>query len=188
VTLLDLLDLSLLESAERPLRSMARRLAVSYGQRHEQDEWEASAITYGVEALGKWQPGRGVKFATFATAYARQSLIRQHAKPRAIATQGLADCEGRSQDSPAETRNLRRPTREQARLLRALKEPARSYVRLVRFGGLSPAQVADQCRVPVKDVKLVLRNAYRQLCRVLDAEELEQPPIELPNRGSEPCK
>jgi hypothetical protein len=55
-------------------------------------------------------------------------------------------------------------------LLNAVDEPARTFVRLVRFEGLTPAQVADQCGRPLKDIKLAIRNAYQQMCSELEAD------------------
>jgi RNA polymerase sigma factor (sigma-70 family) len=163
---------AMLRSAERQVRAMARQLADGFGKRHERDEFEGDAVLFMVESLSRWDPARGASFPTYAVAYARRSLIRKHARPgpREVVSEVIERAEALDEPTPLAPPTVA-PNPEQQAVLGAVNEPARTYVRLIRFEGLTPAQVADQFQQPVKDIKLAIRNAYAQMCRLIEQED-----------------
>jgi DNA-directed RNA polymerase specialized sigma subunit len=162
----------LVEGCAYLCKSLARKVAVKFHRLHELDQLVSDANLYCCEAACKWQPGRGVKFSTYAHAYIWRSLTRPYCEGRSKAAEyGAGDAfwggcvDHNADDEPASVRPV---NEDQAGLLRALPEPTRTIVRLFVFERLGFGEIADQVGLAVKDVRLCLRGAGVRLNAILE--------------------
>jgi RNA polymerase sigma factor (sigma-70 family) len=159
----------LVDSAKRTCAKEAR-VAAHANPAHEFEDLEQEAFLACVEAARRWSPTAGTKFNTYATACIRRHLANVTTAHRgegqthiegwdAVAT---PDRSGVEEEDAVESL-----TETQTAALARLGEPARTVVTLIVVNGLSPDQVAVQLNRPVKDVKLIARNAAKALPREL---------------------
>lgn len=127
------------------------------------DDLESEAHLAATNASRFYDEARGVRFITYATNWIKTSfkafvdglggLSSANTSAPDLIPQGVAEDES----EPYE------PNDSESQILRVLDEPDRSIVRLVVFGDLRPEQVAVQLGIPVKDVKLRIRNAVAKV-------------------------
>jgi len=129
------------------------------------EDLEGEAALACVEAARFWQPEGSAKFSTFAQSYMEKRLKGLAADQRqsaALVRPEDWDPIARDADEAPEEENAG-PTDDDRELLAKLDEPARTAVRLVVFERTAPDRAAEQLGMPVKDLKLVLRNAAKVL-------------------------
>lgn len=160
--------MALVESCQRTCAKEARTAAKANSV-HEFEDLEQEACLACVEASRRWSPTAGTKFNTYATACIRRHLANVTTKHRG---EGVVHIEAwdavvqpeRDEDDEDDRDPL---TEAQEEALARLGEPALTVVTLLVVEGLSPDQVATQIGRPVKDVKLIARNAAKALPREL---------------------
>jgi RNA polymerase sigma factor (sigma-70 family) len=139
----------------------ARRLA---GQRLEVDDIESEAFVAAAEAACYFDPRRGIQFTTYVRAWVDRHLIAV-ADPRYRIEAAAMEFPERvaSRDDGPEEIDPPGPDADARRILGSLAEPARTIVRLSVFDRLSPGRIAAQLGMPLKDVRLHLRNSAAKL-------------------------
>jgi DNA-directed RNA polymerase specialized sigma24 family protein len=127
---------------------------------------EGEALLACVEAARFWEPEGAAKFATFAQAYVQKRLRGMAAdQKKEAAALRQANWDLIPDELDDDETEITEPTEEQEAILGALAEPMRTAVRQIVFEGLTPARVAAQMGVEVKDLKLSIRNAATALRR-----------------------
>lgn len=165
---------ALVESCMNLCRKLARQ-AVADVVNADIADLEGEAFLACCQAAKAYRPdGVGVefcaesaaKFATFAHPYITKRLRGLSQDQRRLAAMArpekweiVPESEAVDSEEPIE------PDDEARELLAKIPEPSRTAARLVVFERRSPDQVAEQLGIPVKDVKLVLRNAAKELQR-----------------------
>lgn len=161
---------ALVLSCERLCGSIARRLAAGVAGADAED-LEQEALLACVAAARRWHPGYGTKFSTYATPCITQHLAAIVTRIRCESTTHVEDGDSIPDTrEAAEVEPADRPavalTEEQEEALFRLPEDQHTAVCMVLHGA-SPDQIADRLGKSVKDVKLLLRNAARDLRRSL---------------------
>lgn len=157
--------MALVASCKRTCAKEARA-AASGNPAHEFEDLEQEALLACVEAARRWSPTLGTKFNTYATACIRRHLANVTTKHRGEGVVHIAGWDAVVQpDRECEDEGPEPLTDAQAEAVARLGEPAATVVRLLVVDKLSPDQVATQLGRPVKDVKLIARNAAKSLPR-----------------------
>lgn len=141
----------------------AAKAASLAGRSIDVEDLESEAFIAAVCASKVYDPTTKNKFLTVAAAWVKTHLRmildpRRTVRPGQIGAPELVTA--RDDGDEAEPYD---PNKAELRTLRSIKEPARSIVRMVIFGDLTPDQVAVQLGMEVKDVKLHLRNAAESM-------------------------
>jgi RNA polymerase sigma factor (sigma-70 family) len=134
------------------------------GRRFEVEDLESEAFLAATEAAQYWHESRGVQFITFASAWIRTHLIAvtdPRLTPQGAGIEFPERIESR-EDGPEEIEDAK-PCEVSRRLLGNLPEPTRTIVQLSVFSRLSPGRIAMQLGIPLKDIRLHLRNAGDRL-------------------------
>lgn len=157
------------------VQHLARGEAIRHGHHinrtNEIDDLTSIALVGIVEASKTFQEERGTKFSTWATAWMRRCLIRESAKlESAIDLESWDHIADDAEESTGEI-DTRTPNAEQALLLSTLPESSREIVRLAVFERMAPDQIAAFLHLPVKDVKLQIRNAGQSLTSFIERDE-----------------
>lgn len=166
-TLTDAERMALVESCSRTCAKEARAAAKA-NPAHEFEDLEQEALLACVEAAQRWSPAAGTKFNTYATACIRRHLANVTTRHRG---EGVVHIEGwdavvqPDREGDEEADELKPLTDAQAEALARLGEPAVTVVTLLVVNKLTPDQVAMQLGRPVKDIKLIARNAAKALPR-----------------------
>ena len=161
--------MALVESCQRTCSKEARA-AANAAPAHEFEDLEQEAFLACVEASRRWLPDRGTKFNTYATACVRRHLANVVTRQRGeglVRIEAWDAVEQPDREGVEEKDEVVPLTDEQTEALRRLGEPALTVVTLLVVHGLNPDQVAVQLDRPVKDVKLIARNAAKALPREL---------------------
>jgi len=146
------------------------RAAAKTAPAHEFEDLEQEAFLACVEAARRWQSDRGTKFNTYATACIRRHLANVTTKHRG---EGVVQIEAwdavvqPDREGVEEEDAIEPLTEAQTEALARLGEPAVTVVTLLVVNKLTPDQVATQLGRPVKDIKLIARNAAKALPREL---------------------
>lgn len=155
---------ALVLSCERMCIGIARK-AVHGARGLDVDDLTQEAMVSCVEASKRWDPTRGVKFSSYA-----HKCIARDVNKIVVAHRSKGEVQSEDWDGFVDPQTADGPTTpgreftpEQLAAIDRLPETARLVVRLVLDDGLSPARIADQVGLGIKDVKLVLRNAAAQL-------------------------
>lgn len=150
----------LVASCDRTCKNEARKAAMQSG-RHEFDDLLQEAYIACIGASKRWLPGFGVQFNTYATKCVRRHLTNliSHGHTDDVRVEDW-DTVNRQQADPQPPRAL---TPDEERIIGELKPDAVRIITLVVADRLTPEQVAEQIGRPVKDVKLVIRNAAPKL-------------------------
>jgi RNA polymerase sigma factor (sigma-70 family) len=157
--------MALVESCKRTCAHEARRAARN-SPGHEFEDLEQEALLACVEASRRWSPDAGTKFNTYATACIRrylQSVTARHRGDGIVHLESwdaVVQPDGTGDEPDGEPDPL---TARQEDALARLGEPARTILKMVVVDGLTPDQVATQLDRPVKDIKLIMRNAAKAL-------------------------
>lgn len=161
---------ALVLSCEPLCRWVVRKLTAGVAGA-DQDDLEQEALVACCEAAKRWRPDAGTKFSTYAIACVERHVAGVVARIRCESTTHVEDG-----DSIPDTREATeveladRPavvlTEEQEEALFRLPEDQHTAVCMVLHGA-SPDQIADRLGRSVKDVKLIIRNAARDLRRSL---------------------
>jgi DNA-directed RNA polymerase specialized sigma24 family protein len=159
--------------------SWCRRLARDFagelrrkGRAVEVDDMEGEAFLAAAEAAQYYDPRRGVAFTTFVRPWVQTHLIAV-TDPRytvAAAAMEFPERVTSREDGPEEIERPG-PDADARRVLGNLAEPARSVVRLSVFDGLTPGRIAVRLDMPLKDVRLHLRNAAARLGKVRETDD-----------------
>lgn len=161
---------ALVLSCERLCGSIARRLAAGVAGA-DADDLEQEALLACVAAARRWHPGYGTKFSTYATPCITQHVAAIVTRIRCEASARIEDGAGvpdphAADGADAPDRPAVALTGEQEEALFRLPEDQHTAVCMVLHGA-SPDQIADRLGKSVKDTKLLLRNAARDLRRSL---------------------
>lgn len=150
----------------RLARDFAAELPRRGGRRAEVEDLEAEAFVAAAEAAAYFDPRRGVQFTTFVKPWVQTHLIAITDPRYKVEAGGMEFPErvAAREDGPTEI-EADEPDADARRMLAGLPEPTRSIVRLAVFDRLTPGRIAVQLDMPLKDVRLHLRNATDKLGR-----------------------
>lgn len=135
------------------------------GSRLGLEDLESDCYVSAVQAAEKFDPARGYRFTTACTAY----LIRgvratiQEAFGHRVTLVFDDNRNSAGEQEPFEETDILPPNAEESLLLANLTGINREVVRLAVFEELQPEQVAQQVGIPVKDVRLIMRNSAKHL-------------------------
>lgn len=157
--------MALVESCKRTCGKEARAAAMA-APAHEFEDLEQEAFLACVEASRRWSPDAGTKFNTYATSCIRRHLANvttRHRGEGVVRIEGWDAVEQPDREGVDGDEEVVPLAEEQQSALRQLGEPALTVVTLIVVHGLTPDQVATQLGRPVKDIKLIARNAAKSL-------------------------
>lgn len=151
----------LVASCDRTCKSEARKAALQSSGRHEFDDLLQEAYIACIGASKRWLPDVGVQFNSYATACVHRHLknLISHGRTDDVRVEDW-DTVNRQHADPLAPRAL---TPDEERIIAELKPEAVRIVTLIVAEKLTPEQVAEQIGRPVKDVKLIIRNATPKL-------------------------
>jgi RNA polymerase sigma factor (sigma-70 family) len=158
---------ALVMTCERLCHSIARRVGSGVPGIDLEDLGQ-EALVACVEAAKRWHPDQGTKFSTYATPCIERHLTSLTTRVRCEATVHMDSWESvtdpRSlevaEEGSGETDLALTP--EQQVAMDRLPDQSRVAVTLV-LQGLAPDRIAERLGIAVKDAKLILRNAEKQL-------------------------
>lgn len=159
----------LVEGCLNLCRKLARQSA-GYVTVSDVEDLEGEAFLACTVAATYWRPEGDAKFSTFAQSYIRERLkgLASDQQRRAIHTHSadfdlMADERDDGDEDGESTADVPTPADEE--LIIKLPEQSREVVRLAVFDRLPPERIADRLGYEVKDVKLVMRNAAKELVK-----------------------
>jgi RNA polymerase sigma factor (sigma-70 family) len=157
---------ALVLSCTKLCRSLAKRAAFGVAGVDAED-LEQEALVACVEAAKRWLPDQGSKFSTYAVPCIQRHLANLVTRFRCEANIQIDEWESitdpRSETDADETDSAAVGlTPQQSVAMSRLPEQMRAAVLLV-LQGFGPDRIAERLGQPVKDVKLILRNAEKQL-------------------------
>ena len=173
-------------------RALARQMCPPDDSRqrreHRIDDIASEAALACWEVALTFDPAGPAKFSTVAYSYIskrlrniidEQRLAAQHATgaDMGLIVQGVGD----DADDDHDDDDAVSLTDDERDLMQRLPIHARRVVALVAFGGFTPEQAATQLGLPVKDVKLVIRNAAKVLA-------VERKKMDRPNLFDDACE
>ena len=150
-------------------------------KRFDEDELQSEAFVAACNAAKYYDEKRGVAFTTYVRQWVTTHLTSYTSPTRPINQTTLASVGIESPESVLDHDRDEddticfepvKPDVDQSRLLGYLPENTREIARLCVFEKLSPDRIALQLNIPVKDVKLHMRNAFAKLADIVarDAE------------------
>lgn len=167
---------ALVLSCQKLCRAMARKAAFGVSG-VDADDLEQEALVACVEASARWHPDQGTKFSTYATPCIQRHLnnivtrVRCEGNVNVESWDSVADPRTLEDAGDAETATESSLTPQQREAVARLPEQSRVAVLLV-LEGFAPDRIATRLGLEVKDVKLILRNAEKQLRKDLAWVEL----------------
>lgn len=171
-------------------RKLARQFVAAVrgksGRKLDVEDMEAEAFLAAAEAARFFDTRRGIAFTTYVRAWVDTHLIAV-TDPRyevAAAAMEFPDRVSARDDGPEEIETPG-PDADARRLLGNLNEPARTVVRLVVFDRLTVGRVAVQLDMPLKDVRLHLRNAADRLAKARGTDDAVAAMIAMSGNGDE---
>lgn len=157
--------MELVENCQRTCAKEARVAALK-NPAHAFEDLEQEALLACVLASRRWSPTMGAKFNTFATSCIKRHLknvVTNHRGEGVVRIEGWDAVPQPDREGVEEEDEVEPLSEEQEQALRRLGEPAFTVVTLLVVHKLSPEQVAVQLDLPLKDVKLIARNAGKTL-------------------------
>lgn len=140
------------------------------------EDLTSEAFLACVEASQYFDPNRGSKFITFATQWIQRHLSGVLTKGLAGAVVNLpGDFDQPDKSIIEDEKNEcvpHEPDEETRILLGNLNEQQRAVVSGIVIDRLLPEQVAELLNIPVKDVKIIIRNACKHLTQVQKRQAL----------------
>ena len=143
------------------------------GARMTLEDLEADCYVAATQAAEKFDPARGFQFTTACTAYLMRSVRAsiQTAFGHRVALEFDDARNSAGEQVPFEESDILPPNAEESLLLANLSGIPKEVVRLTVFEELQPEQVAQQIGIPVKDVRLIMRNSVKHLQGVKDRQK-----------------
>lgn len=155
---------SLVLSMQSRCRAEAVLFARAIGRPNEIADFESVALLAVVSAARYYDPTRGAEFASYATSWIRRTFRREASRiEQANEIESWDAIAGGADDvdegGPDREASDRQPNGEQRILLSKLSPKIREVVSLCVFYCLTPDQISERLSMPLKDVKLAIRNA-----------------------------